>query len=211
MIFGQLGCFSFLSRLGEIILWGAVAIIVAICIVIMAKHKGSRKIVCYALGGVVIMLGVFSCLGLKHDLGLKSYVNGSLDIHNEFTTDSFKYSNTSVTFYDGENNAKSYSTDLKKVNNFDGEKYNYEIKLNGYILPNAKVELGKISASCVMEFRSASADILCTGTLYVTVTFLSSKTTLELTTLSAEEAQYFEAYFGQGISLEINKLDEKEA
>jgi len=53
----------------------------------------------YVICFVLIIVGTFLGIELYKDIKAESYVNGSIDISNQFSQESFNYSSTSVVFY----------------------------------------------------------------------------------------------------------------
>ncbi len=56
-------------------------------------------VILYLLAFVLIVVGVFCGIRLYKEIKAESYVNGSIDISNRFSQESFNYSSTSVVFY----------------------------------------------------------------------------------------------------------------
>lgn len=166
----------------------------------------------YTICTILILLGSFCGLQLYAELCEESYVVGSIDITNESTTDTFAYSTSSVNFYNDiydETNTYYFSLDLTALEDFNGEKYAYEIYLNNYYLFNATILAGSVSTTLSLNFYSTSGEIAHTATLYINIEFLSDKSTLSLTTISEESATYFEQYFSaNGIKLYIKEIKE---
>lgn len=61
--------------------------------------KTIEMVLLYFLAFVLIVVGVFCGIRLYKEIKAESYVNGSIDISNRFSQDSFNYSATSVVFY----------------------------------------------------------------------------------------------------------------
>ena len=53
----------------------------------------------YLICFILIVVGVFCGIELYREVKAESYVNGSIDISNKFSQESFNYSSTSVVFY----------------------------------------------------------------------------------------------------------------
>ena len=53
----------------------------------------------YVICFVLIIVGVFSGMQFYRELKAESYVNGSIDITNRFSEETFNYSSTSLVFY----------------------------------------------------------------------------------------------------------------
>ena len=84
-------------------------------------------VILYLLAFVLIVVGVFCGIRLYKEIKAESYVNGSIDISNRFSQESFNYSSTSVVFYHDlydDTNTYSFEKDLLKVDDFDGQKKN---------------------------------------------------------------------------------------
>ena len=56
-------------------------------------------VILYILAFALIVAGVFCGLQLYKEVKAESYVNGSIDISNRFSQESFIYTSTSVVFY----------------------------------------------------------------------------------------------------------------
>ncbi len=200
----QLLCFGFLSDLGNIILDCVIAIAIVLCLVIMLKYPETRKFLGIAIGCVIIVIGIFSSIGLYKELSRKSFVNGSLDDVNMFSQTEFDYTSTSVAFYDNVNDStdiRYFESSVVKVDDFNGLTKQYKVTLNDHTLL-ADIEAGYITTSMTMQFYDAHNVLLCEGTLYITIEFLSDKTNLKMHVENGVQAQYFEKYFKEnGIRL----------
>ncbi len=209
MNIGQLACFSFLSDLGNTILDCIIAIAIVICLVIMLKYPETRKFLAIAIGCVVIVVGIFSSIGLYKELTKKSFVNGTLDDVNMFSQTEFDYTSTSVAFYDNVNDntdIRYFENSVLKVDDFNGLTKQYKVTLNENTLL-ANIEAGYISTSMTMRFYDPHNTLLCEGTLYITIEFLSDKTNLKMYVENGTQAQYFEKYFKEnGIRLKAIEI-----
>lgn len=183
-----------------------VAIIVAINL--LFKSKTGRLIILYFISAILIMAGVISGINLFKEVTAKSYINGSIDIENVETMESFKYSSSNLVFYDDiydEQDIHIFTIDLSKVD-FNGEKKDYLLKINDYTLQNESVDVhaGMISAVFYLDFHGMDGELLCEASLDINIQFTSNKTTLSLTADSYEEASYLEQYFSDyGIRLKV--------
>lgn len=158
----------------------------------------------------VIVAGVFCGIELYKEIKAESYINGSIDISNKFSQESFNYSSTSVTFYHDlydDTDTYAFEKDLLKVENFDGKTKTYRIVLNDYVLLNAEINAGSVFATAVMDFYDTSGNIVCNAELKISVKFLSGKTQLTMTTTGAASAGFLEQYFtDNGIRLRIIEI-----
>lgn len=164
----------------------------------------------YLAAFVIIVAAVFCGIRLYKEVKAESYVNGSIDISNRFTQESFNYSSTSVVFYHDlydDTDTYSFETDLLKVDNFDGTKYTYQVVLNDYVLLNCEINAGSVYATVNMDFYDTDGNIVASAEMKISVLFLSNKTTLTLATEGYESASFLEQYFADnGIRLKINQI-----
>lgn len=205
MNFNQL-C-GFFSKIGTYISIGIIAIIAVICLVIMLKFKHSRKLMLYIIGSLVIISGLICGVAFYKEVTAKSYVNGSINIQNQYSMESFQYNSNSVVFYQNSGtNTYTYSTDLLKVADFNGEKKNYEVVVNDYILP-ATVSAGAVDTTLLLDFYSTSGELTCSSAMKINIKFLSDKTQLTFSVAGEKQAQFLEQYFkDNGIRLRINEI-----
>lgn len=205
MNFNQL-C-GFFSKIGTYISIGVIAIIAVICLVIMLKFKQSRKLMLYIIGSLVIISGLICGVAFYKEVTAKSYVNGSINIQNQYSMESFQYNSNSVVFYQNSGtNTYTYSTDLLKVADFNGEKKNYEVVVNDYILP-ATVSAGAVDTTLLLDFYSTSGELTCSSAMKINIKFLSDKTQLTFSVVGEKQAQFLEQYFkDNGIRLRINEI-----
>lgn len=198
MNFNQL-C-GFFSKIGTYISIGVIAIIAVICLVIMLKFKQSRKLMLYIIGSLVIISGLICGVAFYKEVTAKSYVNGSINIQNQFSMESVVFYQNSGT------NTYTYSTDLLKVADFNGEKKNYEVVVNDYILP-ATVSAGAVDTTLLLDFYSTSGELTCSSAMKINIKFLSDKTQLTFSVVGEKQAQFLEQYFkDNGIRLRINEI-----
>lgn len=161
-------------------------------------------IICIAL----IVSGVFCGIGLYEQLTAESYVNGSIDIENQFSMETFKYSNSSIVLYDDlYSDIYTYEIDLLKVEDFNGEDNKYQLLINDYILTDTEINAGSIDSNMGLDFYSTEGEIVCSAVMHVSIDFLSNKTTLTLTTIGGQQASFLEQYFeDNGIRIKINQI-----
>lgn len=159
---------------------------------------------------ILIAVGVFCGISLFRDIKAKSYVNGSIDISNQFSQESFNYSNTSVVLYHDtydETDTYTFEKDLLKVNDFNGQEKQYQVILNDFVLTNADIKAGSVFVPISMDFYDTDGKIICSSQLNLSLKFLSDKTTLNLSTTGKENASFFEQYFkDNGIRLRVVEI-----
>ncbi len=163
-------------------------------------------LICFAL----CIAGVFCGIRLYKLVSAESYVNGSINIENKFSMESFAYANTAVEFYNDiydTTDTYAYAIDLKPVDDFDGAKNKYEIVLNGYFLTDTQISAGAVFAKAYLDFYNTDGEILCSAFLDISVKFLSDKTALTLSTTGGKNASFLTQYFkDNGIRLKINEI-----
>lgn len=167
-------------------------------------------VILYLLAFVIIVVGVFCGIRLYKEIKAESYINGSIDISNRFTQESFNYSSTSAVFYHDlydDTDTYTFEKDLLKVENFDGKKKTYQVVLNDYVLLNTEINAGSVFATVNMDFYDTDGNIINSALMKVSVKFLSNKTTLTLATTGKENASFLEQYFADnGIRLRIIEI-----
>lgn len=167
-------------------------------------------VILYLLSFVIIVVAVFCGIRLYKEIKAESYINGSIDISNRFTQESFNYSSTSVVFYHDlydDTETYSFEKDLLKVDDFDGKAKTYQVVLNDYILLNTEINAGSVFATVNMDFYDTDGNVINSATLKISVKFLSNKTQLTLATTGKENASFLEQYFSDnGIRLRIIEI-----
>lgn len=191
----------------SIILYSIIAIVVCICLGKLMQSEGGKKLVFYILSAVIIFGACVCGVQLYKEITAKSYVNGSIDIQNQFVAESFVYSTSSVVFNKESENFYLYEIDLIPVDNFNGEEKEYEVKLNYYDLFNAEIKAGFVNSDIQIDFYDTNGELLNSSNLNIKVEFLSNKTNLKLATYSLEESEYLTQYFqDRGFTLKILEL-----
>lgn len=164
----------------------------------------------YLICFILVIVGTFCGIQLYKEVKAKSYINGSIDISNKFSQESFNYSNTSVTFYhDKYDTTETYSfeKDLLKVEDFNGNEKQYKVVLNNFVVIDPDIKAGSVFTVINMDFYDTDGNVVCNGALTVSIRFLSGKTTLTLSTTGVEQASFFEQYFtDNGIRLKVLEM-----
>ena len=204
----QLACFSLFKQIATIVAYGLIALIIVICLSVLLKSDNGKKFVFYIVTGLIIISSIICGVQLYKEITAKSYINGQIDIRNQFITQSFEYKSSSVVFTkSGENEAYTFEIDLTKVEDFNGEIKQYKIEMNDYILFNAVITTGSVSADVEIDFYDTQNKQVCTSELNILVEFLSNKTRLKMTTQGAKQAEFLTQYFTDyGIRLSIAEL-----
>ena len=209
MMNGMLLSASFFGQLKNIILIGVIAVIVIFIIMLLCKSEAGKKILLYIGCFLMITVGVFSGIQLYKEIKAESYVNGTIDISNEFSQESFSYYNTSVVFYHylyDDTDTYSFEIDLPKVD-FNGKDGTYNLWLNDYVLIDAEFKSGSVFSAVYMDFYNTDGELVNNTEMQISIQFLSSKTNLKLVTIGKTNASYLEQYFADnGIRLKVEKI-----
>ncbi len=164
----------------------------------------------YIICVILVLLGVFCGIQLYREVKAESYVNGSIDISNKFSQESFKYTNTSVVFYHDiydETDTYLFEADCLKVDDFNGLTNTYQVVLNDYILLGSEINAGSIFTNVNLDFYDTYGEIIKSVDMQISIKFLSDKTQLTLATSGNENASFLEQYFSNnGIRLYVNEI-----
>lgn len=164
----------------------------------------------YIICVILVLLGVFCGIQLYKEVKAESYVNGSIDISNKFSQESFKYTNTSVVFYHDiydETDTYIFEADCLKVDDFNGLTNTYQVVLNDYVLLGSEITAGSIFTNVNLDFYDTYGEIIKSVDMQISIKFLSDKTQLTLATTGNENASFLEQYFSNnGIRLYVNEI-----
>ena len=164
----------------------------------------------YLICFILVVVGVFCGTQFYRELKAESYINGSINITNRFSQESFNYSSTSVVFYHDtydDTDTYSFDKDLLKVDDFNGQAYTYQIVLNDYILLDTEINAGSVFATVKIDFYNTTGNIVQQASMQISVLFLSNKTQLTLTTIGKQNASFLEQYFADnGIRLRVIQI-----
>ena len=162
----------------------------------------------YLICFILIVVGIFCGIELYKEIKAESYINGSIDISNQFSQESFNYSSTSLVFYnDGYSSDYIFDKELLKVDDFNGKDKKYQIVLNDYVLIDSDFNAGSFFSVINIDFYNTDGNIICNSTMNISIKFLSNKTQLTLTTVGNESASFLEQYFSDnGIRLKVMRI-----
>ena len=196
--------FDFFEKAQNIILIGLIAIIVVVCIVIMAKFKGSRKILIYVFAGIVVVGGVFHGAQLIKKLTAESYINGSINIENVYNLENYNYKTNAIVFTENEG-VYVYTATHLPVTDYNGQENKYTIVINDYYLPT-ETTTGSAVAIMYIDFYGIENNIECSVELKIRVNFYVDKTELILNTNTQTEANYMTKYVTEnGFKIQVIK------
>lgn len=177
-----------------------------------------KKIILYIVLGVLcvgsVLSGIYFGITWYKDAHSESHIIGSLDIDNNLTQDNFSYSNAEnpiVFYHDDYDETELYyfTAELDAVPSFDGDKKQYEILLNDYLVLEPTILFRMVSFRVYINFEDLDTSLLCETYFDVTIKFWSDKTDFRIEMQGAENSQYVERYInGNGFELFINEVKE---
>ena len=164
----------------------------------------------YLICFILIIVGVFCGIELYKEIKAESYVNGSIDISNKFSQESFNYSSSSVSFYHDDydtTDTYTFQKDLLVVDSFNGKEKIYQVILNDYILFNTEFNPGSIFSNVAIDFYDTEGNVICNADMKISIVFLSNKTQLTLATVGDKNSSFLQQYFtDNGIRLRVVEI-----
>lgn len=164
----------------------------------------------YLICFILIIVGVFCGIELYKEIKAESYVNGSIDISNKFSQESFNYSSSSVAFYHDDydtTDTYTFQKDLLVVDSFNGKEKTYQVILNDYILFNTEFNPGSIFSNVAIDFYDTKGNVICNADMKISIVFLSNKTQLTLATVGDKNSSFLQQYFtDNGIRLRVVEI-----
>ena len=164
----------------------------------------------YLICFILIIVGVFCGIELYKEIKAESYVNGSIDISNKFSQESFNYSSSSVAFYHDDydtTDTYTFQKDLLVVDSFNGKENTYQVILNDYILFNTEFNPGSIFSNVAIDFYDTEGNVICNADMKISIVFLSNKTQLTLATVGDKNSSFLQQYFtDNGIRLRVVEI-----
>ena len=164
----------------------------------------------YLICFILIVVGVFCGIELYKEVKAESYVNGSIDISNKFSQESFNYSSSSVAFYHDDydtTDTYTFQKDLLVVDSFNGKEKTYQVILNDYILFNTEFNPGSIFSNVAIDFYDTEGNVICNADMKISIVFLSNKTQLTLATVGDKNSSFLQQYFtDNGIRLRVVEI-----
>ena len=148
----------------------------------------------YLICGIIILLGIFFGIKLYQEIRAESYVNGSIDISNQFSQETLNYSNSAVSFYQDEK-GYYFSVDTLVIDNFNGQENEYQLFLNDYILYDSEYSAGSIISRINIDFYDVDGNVEKSTSMGMSIYFLDDRTTITLRTSDLSSATYLEKYF----------------
>jgi len=164
-----------------------------------------------------MLLGVWSGITMWQKIHSESYINGSINITNEFYFESFTYDNylfneaivfPPTTPYDTEETVYAWASEnLPKVPTFNGIENTYQIEVNGYRIFGATINAGGIIIQTSIDFYDTENHLLVASYYNLSIRFLSNRTELEIKTKGQQNANFIEQYFADnGLRIKIKEI-----
>jgi hypothetical protein len=164
-----------------------------------------------------MLTGVWAGITLWRKVHAESYINGSINITNEFYFESFTYDNSlftdTVVFppatpYDTADTIYSWqSENLPTVPDFNGIEKTYQIEVNGYRIFNAVINAGGVIIRTNIDFYDTANNLLCSAYYDLSVRFLSNRTEIEIKTTGQQNANFIEQYFADnGLRIKVKEI-----
>lgn len=168
----------------------------------------------YVICVVLIIASVFCGINLYKEIKAESYINGQIDITNRFSQESFCYSATNLVFnldtYADVPDTYVFEQSLLKVDDFNAEKKNYQVKLNNYILFDVQINAGSVFANTHIDFYDTNGELTQGADMKISILFLSDKTQLKFVVVGQESRAFMEKYFADnGIRLQVIEIIEE--
>lgn len=168
----------------------------------------------YVICVVLIIASVFCGINLYKEIKAESYINGQIDITNRFSQESFCYSATSLVFnldtYADVPETYIFEQSSLKVDDFNAEKKNYQVKLNNYIIFDTQINAGSVFANVHIDFYDTNGELTQGADMKISILFLSDKTQLKFVVVGQESRAFMEKYFADnGIRLQVIEIIEE--
>lgn len=160
----------------------------------------------YLICGIIILVGIFFGIKLYQKVRAESYINGSIDISNQFSQETLNFSSSVVSFYQDEN-GYYYTVDTLVIDDFNGIDNKYQLYLNDYILYDSEYSAGSIISKINLEFYDTDGEIIQSSSMGISIYFLDDRTTITFRTNDLSSATYLEKYFvNNGCKLNLVKI-----
>lgn len=196
---------TFTKKIENVLIIGLIVLIVIIIIAIASKNKFTKALMMYLFAVIIIVSGVLSSTLLYKNITKTSYINGTpIELNKEIENLNFT---TSSIVFSLENDKYVYTTKLPQVEDFDGNKNNYLIYLNDYLIISPIIKYRNINFSFYRNFYSTEYEILINGQIYINIDYLSDSTILTISCDEYNLKNFFEKYFSnQGFSLIVKNV-----
>ena len=199
---------DFFGQIGNILIYGLIAIVVIFCIILMSKYEATRKFLVYAIAICILGAGVYSGFGLYDELTSTSYINGSLAYLTQ-KEETFDYSTKVMLLTQNAEDSTKYefNKSLEKVENFDATKNQYIVTFNNYeLMDQVTYSAGSVYVEIPLEFMDTNGELACDLIIYISVRFLSNSTDLSVWIYGSDSYAYLTQYINDfGFRLLIEK------
>ncbi len=171
-----------------------------------------KKIIIYILCVGFIISGLYCGIKWFQDAHRESHIIGSLEVNNKKMKENFIFSNAknAIVFYHDdydETELYSFTSELEAIPTFDGNKKQYEIMLNDYLILEPTILFRMVAFRVFINFVDVDSSILCETYFDVEIKFLTDKTEFRIEVTGDEDRQYIERYIeSNGFELYINEI-----
>ena len=101
----------------------------------------------------------------------------------------------------------SFTAELEAIPTFDGNKKQYEITLNDYLILEPTILFRMVAFRVFINFVDVDSSILCETYFDIEIKFLTDKTEFRIEVIGDENRQYIERYIeSNGFELYINEI-----
>lgn len=166
----------------------------------------------YILCVCFIISGAYCGIKWFQDVHRESHVIGSLEINNKQTQENFNFSNAKnqiVFYHDDYDETELYyfTAELDAVPTFDGDKKQYAITLNDYLILEPTILFRMVVFRVYINFKDVDNSILCETYFDVEIKFLTDKTDFRIEVIGNKNRQYIERYIeSNGFELYIKDI-----
>ncbi len=172
--------------------------------------KTLSKALLYILSAVIIIYGIYCGISFFKEVTAQGYERGSISISNEVEQLNFSYSTNQISFYEA-NNCYKFKVELPLVKDFDANKKNYELYINSQLQPTAVIDSGQVLVDYSMRYRDTNGSIMLACSYVISINFINDKTTLNITTMEASNAELMAKYLEQyvaiyGLTIEVKEV-----
>ncbi|MBQ9792493.1 MAG: hypothetical protein IJW32_01940 [Clostridia bacterium] len=204
-LLGFFGLFDFIGKIGDIIITSLIAIAIVYVLILLLKNEATRQITLYALGTIIIFIGIASGFGLHYELTKESYINGSIDITNPYLQENVSYHTSNIVLYeDTENGNYVFDVDLPKTEDFNGKEKEYIVYFNDYILIDSEYNYGSVLSIFTMNFYDIDGNIACYSDITLSIKYFNTRTNISISVNDSAQAQYLEEYVSNnGLKIEV--------
>lgn len=161
----------------------------------------------YAICFVIILVAIFMALDLVKTFTAKSstvgfatetkYFEKAVDINFEIEQSQLQYNDSTAQY--------EYSTTIKAVKGFDGQKHHYELLVNNMPCSVNETGAGYLKSEYRLKYYNINGGVDVDDTLYITFQFFTNKTEIKISTKgNANAVSFWKSYISNdGLNLNV--------